>query len=386
MYFRFLKISTKLNTFIFLLTSLLLVNDVKSEVSKSENQLTNTDTLIVKKKVTLHEYILGPGDFVFIEFPGIKELSGKFEVGPDGFIYLPEFIKVNADGLTVNELVDLLKLKYKNIVKSQEVYVTISSYRPVRVFVTGEVKRPGFYTIIGSMSMDNKLKIMQEKMNNDSSSNSINIQKIDGFSTLLFPTVFDAIRVSKGITPYSDLSSVKVIRGLSKGKGGRKMQTNLNFLRLFSSGDQSQNIRIYDGDTIMVGKSQEPVSEQLTLARSSNLSPGFIQVYVSGNVNSPGLISIPQGAGLNQAIAVAGGERLLSGKIEFLRFTDDGNLEKRNFKFSSNSKINTYKNPHLMDGDIININKSLLGKSSEIVNQLASPIVTSYSLYNIFNK
>ncbi len=386
MYFRFLKLFIRYNTFILLLTSLFLVNDLKSEVTKSENQLTNTYTPSAKKKLTLDEYILGPGDILYIEFPGIKELSGKFEVGPDGFIYLPEFIKVNADGINVDELINLLKLEYKNIVKSQEVYVTIASYRPVRVFVTGEVKRPGFYTIIGSMSNDKKVEGMQGKINTDSSSNQINIQKIDGFSMLLFPTVFDAIRVSKGITPYSDLSSVKVIRGLSKGKGGGKMQTNLDFLRLFSSGDQSQNIRIYDGDTIMVDKSQEPVTDQLTLARSSNLSPGFIQVYVSGNVNSPGLVSVPQGAGLNQAIAVAGGERLLSGKIEFLRFTDDGNLEKRNFKFSSNSKINTYKNPHLMDGDIININKSLLGKSSEIVNQLASPIVTSYSLYNIFNK
>ena len=44
-------------------------------------------------------------------------------------------------------------------------------------------------------------------------------------------------------------------------------------------------------------------------------------MYVSGRVVSPGGVTLPQGSALNQAINLAGGKRLLKGKVEFIRFT-----------------------------------------------------------------
>ena len=42
-----------------------------------------------KDSSNFDEYILGPGDKIYIEFLNIKELSGIFEIGPTGHIYLP---------------------------------------------------------------------------------------------------------------------------------------------------------------------------------------------------------------------------------------------------------------------------------------------------------
>jgi len=65
---------------------------------------------------------------------------------------------------------------------------------------------------------------------------------------------------------------------------------------------------------VSVGKSDAVLREQLLKAGQTNLSPQFIQVYVSGRVVTPGGVTLPQGSALNQAINLAGGTRLLKGK------------------------------------------------------------------------
>ena len=59
-----------------------------------------------------------------------------------------------------------------------------------------------------------------------------------------FPTVIDALRDSGGLTEYSDLTSVEIIRRNNISKGGGKMKTTLNLEGLFYSTDDSQNIRM----------------------------------------------------------------------------------------------------------------------------------------------
>ena len=108
-------------------------------------------------------------------------------------------------------------------------------------------------------------------------------------------------------------------------------------------------------------------------------------IFVSGNVESKGTLSIPQGSGLTQAIAMAGGKKVLSGNVEFLRFNKKGDLDKRVFPYDSGAEINTYKNPILMSGDIINIKKSALGYSTEVLGKVSRPVFTLYSILNIFD-
>ena len=132
-------------------------------------------------------------------------------------------------------------------------------------------------------------------------------------SATVFLTVFDAIRSAR-ITPYAKLSDVEVTRKRPEGLGGGRIRTKLNFISLLTSGDDTHNIRLFDGDTVFVGKSPSVLKSQLSKAVQTNLNPQFINVYVAGRVNTPGEIKIPQGGTLNLALTLAGGPKQILGK------------------------------------------------------------------------
>jgi len=205
-------------------------------------------------------------------------------------------------------------------------------------------------------------------------------------SSTLFPTVFDAIRTAQGITPYSDLSTVQVTRKQALSSGGGRIRTKLNFVSLITEGDESQNIRLFDGDVVSVGKSDVVLREQLLKAGQTNLSPQFIQVYVSGRVVQPGGVTLPQGSALIQAINLAGGVRLLKGKVELNRYTREGEVDRRIFSYNPNAPSASYQNPILMAGDIVRVQDSVLSAGVGLVNELATPFVGVYGLYSIFNR
>ena len=75
----------------------------------------------------------------------------------------------------------------------------------------------------------------------------------------------------------------------------------------------------------------------------------------------------------------------MSGDIDFLRFNNDGSTEKRRFKYDVDASLNTKENPVLMDGDVINVRRTLLGTSTEVLKEVGSPILSGYAIYNIFN-
>ena len=105
---------------------------------------------------------------------------------------------------------------------------------------------------------------------------------------------------------------------------------------------------------------------------------------MSGRVKEPGPQRLPQGASLNQAIASAGGPKLLKGRVEFLRFTQDGATDRRIFTFKPKSKSGEYHNPILMQGDIVRVNESLISASLEVLNEITTPAVGLYSVYSLF--
>ena len=75
----------------------------------------------------------------------------------------------------------------------------------------------------------------------------------------------------------------------------------------------------------------------------------------------------------------------MSGNVEFLRFNDDGSTQNYKFRFNKNALVNTKKNPILMDGDVINVRRTILGRTTEILKEVSNPILSGYGLYNIFN-
>jgi polysaccharide export outer membrane protein len=193
------------------------------------------------------------------------------------------------------------------------------------------------------------------------------------------------LKVLKELLFFSNLSKVQVTRKRSISLGGGRIRANLDFLSLITNGNESQNIRLFDGDVVSVSKSNIAMRDQLLKAGQTNLSPEFMNVYVSGRVNSPGAVTLSQGAFLNQALAMAGGTKLLKGKIEFIRFTQDGKLERSKFRYNPGAAANTPNNPALLSGDLINVNDSLLSSTNSILTELTSPFIGVYSLYSIFN-
>ena len=103
-----------------------------------------------RRQVRYDSYVLGPGDSLQIEIIDIPELSGSYSIGPDGTLYLPRLRAVYASGLTIEELRSFLTQQFSSFVKRPRLYVRPIGYRPIRVFVGGEVKRPGYYQLSGA--------------------------------------------------------------------------------------------------------------------------------------------------------------------------------------------------------------------------------------------
>ena len=353
-----------------------------------------------RSRVVYDAYILGPGDSLQIELLDIPELSGTFSIGPDGTLYLPRLRALYVEGLTVEELRYFLTEQFKAYVKKPELYVRPIGYRPVRIYVGGEVKRPGYYTLSGSQELTS-LSTAAESSQLSAGTAGVDtrpgLNQVPGgigsnstgggISTFgaVFPTVFDAIRTAQGITPYSDLSQVQVTRKQAMSAGGGRIRAQLNFLSVITEGEESQNIRLFDGDVVSVGRSAVVLREQLLKAGQTNLSPQFLQVFVSGRVTTPGPQTLPQGSSLNQAIVSSGGLKVLHGKVEFVRFTREGEIDRRTFRYNPNAASDDYRNPILMAGDIIRVQESPLSATVTVLNELTGPAVGIYSVYSLFN-
>ena len=355
----------------FLLPVLLTANTIclKSEdFKKRDIKLSSYKENIFNSKAetskSLKSYILGAGDIISIvmPFPEINKIS---RIGPDGTIQLPLIQAVLVEGLTFSELRLLLIEKYKKYVITPEIYVSPVSYRSVRVHVGGEVTRPGFYVI-----------------QVDGSDFSLGESAVS--KDFFFPTVFDAIKTAKGITLYSDLESIEVIREVPANKGGGQIKTVLNFKKLLSDGDLSHNISIQDGDRIFVNKSKNKLLNQLIMAGLSNLNPEKNTVFVSGHVEYPGEKVIPPGTTLNQALQIAGGTKALRGRAEFVRFKKNGDFERREFSISDKAIADSKYNPVLQSGDLIFVNSSKFAKTATTLDIITSPFVGIFAAFKLF--
>jgi len=350
------------------------------------------------KRTVADTYILGPGDALVVELLDVPEYSGVFTIGPDGTLYLPRLRSLFVEGLTVEELRYFLTQQFATYVRDPQVFVSPAAYRPIRVYVGGEVQRPGYYYLSGQQAILGVEQGGASSTSNlaagpsglpasqDPSATAVGPQ-IGGVAInqgLRLPTVFDALRTAGGVTPFSKLDAVSVTRARPLSSGGGKMRTQLNFLELLTEGNESQNIRLFDGDTVVVARSPVELREQIIKAGQTNLSPDFFQVYVTGRVRDPGAKVLPQGASLDQALAAAGGQKLLRGQVEFIRFNRDGTTDKRKFFYAGSSPAGSYKNPVLMAGDVVRVNESPLSATVSVLNEITGPAVGIYSIYSLF--
>lgn len=311
-------------------------------------------------------YLLGSGDILFINFRGLDLFSKNYIISPEGYLNLPEIGNLYVKGFTLRELKNVLIEEYKNIIINPEFDINITSYRPIQVYLGGEVKEPGLY----------EFKTLQD---------SVNINDESNFNQTKVIKLFEVLQKGNGITNYSDLSKIKVTRLNSQSQGGGKIRTEINLLEMILSGDQSQNIRIFDGDYIIVPRTNKLIKEQIISINRTNLTPNQIGVYINGNIASPGLLILKQGSSLVQAIYAAGGEKYFSGRIKHIRFNDNGEAEISKFNFNPNAIADSPKNPIIADGDIVYINRNTLGKVTSAIKEIGAPIIGAYSIFEIFD-
>ena len=341
----------------------------------SQSSLDNELSIKYLNKLPSNDYIIGPGDRLKIIISRTIKLSSDAIVDGEGTINLPKLERIYVSGLTINELNSLLNEAYQEFLKFPEVETIITRYRPIKVFVNGEVENPGLKVLDGSLSIgvanksENNMDIFTQNKIESKSNN-----------TSFFPTVFDAIRASGGITQFTDLKNIQIIRKDSISNGSGKITTTLNFEDLLIFGDISQNIRIYDSDIIVLSKSNEPNKAILTKAILSDLNPKFINVFVSGRVKSPGQQILSRASVLSDAIDMAGGAKILRGKVTFIRFQADGSIDKRKIRLTKN-KRGKFVNPNLRNGDVIIVGENFFTASTEVIEGFTAPFTSFFSTY-----
>lgn len=93
------------------------------------------------------DYVIGPGDRLTIELWGGVTLTLTRVVDRDGHILLPEAGVIQVAGLPLGKAQDLIEGALKPQYRNAQVAVTVSGLRSVRVYVVGDVQRPGGYDI-----------------------------------------------------------------------------------------------------------------------------------------------------------------------------------------------------------------------------------------------
>ncbi len=383
-------------TALFFFITILFFNPLLSFSLSSENKdkigSKETDLDInYFSKIPKNDYIIGPGDNLLIvvskDYP---ELTRNTIVNGEGTINLYSLGRIYVEGLTISELKSLIDKAYKEYVRYPDIEIDILDYRPVEILINGEVNKPGLLTLKGSLSVAPK-SVTQQKPFLGSSNippafpniNQI-YQDTDRDVNFYFPKVFDAIQKSGGVTEYSDLSKIKLIRENSLSNGGGKIETVLDLKKFILYGDDSHNIRLYDKDIIVIDKLNSPDQNIVSNAVRYRMNPQYVQVVVSGRVNMPGVFKLSRKSTLNDAIDMAGGTRVIRGPIKYLSFNNDGTIDKRKIKYRKNLKRGSFSNPYLKQGDLIVVGSSFLSNSAEAIKEITAPFQGLYSTYRLY--
>jgi len=396
--FRFLYL------YIFIISTFFVPNLIQTKALRAT--VNNLETLIKHANKIPKEsfYILGPGDSLIIKVnENTAALNNIFTIDGEGAASLKRLDKIYVSGMTIKELEIVLNEKYKKFVKKPDVKLEVIKYRTIQVYVDGEVVDPGMHSLPGSFSTlnsyqtgsyieeENFPKIFEENsfnraipetIENNYNEKNISLVQTPGF---LFPTVFDALREGGGINANANLEEIIITRKNNISDGGGRIKAKINLLSAIDLSDPSQNIRIFDGDTILISKSEDKIPSKVNKILRSNINPKFINVVIGGQIeNQSNFFKIGRNSSLLEAIEISGGTKIFKGPVKFIRYNSDGTYEKRKFNLSKKASKGSYKNPYLREGDIIIVGKGSLKIASEIINEITSPfrgLVTTYGLY-----
>jgi len=148
-------------------------------------------------------FTIGPEDVLGILVWKDQEMSGDVTVRPDGMITMPLIRDVKAAGLTPNQLADRIQEAVREFVTDASVTVVVRQMNSRKVFITGEVARPGAYAIATSMTVMQLIAIAGG-LNEFAEAKSISIMRVETGKTTTFP--FDYRNVANGKKPGQNIT------------------------------------------------------------------------------------------------------------------------------------------------------------------------------------
>jgi polysaccharide export outer membrane protein len=230
------------------------------------------------------DYKVGSEDLLDVSFLGLDDLNREVRVNGQGDISLPLVGAVHVAGLTSQEIEGRLRKLYLEgeFLKNPQISVGVKEYRHERVMITGAVKHPGSYEVIGPRTL---LEMLGKAGGLD--------EKAGEMVHVIRAQSAPEIRKTWKGGPLNSFTP-----------GSETIVIDLR--RLLAGGDLKLNLPIKNGDCIYV--------------------PFAKNAYVLGAVMKPTNVPVKDNITAIQAVAIAGGQHTLlaSDRVTVTRLNDQG--------------------------------------------------------------
>lgn len=321
-------------------------------------------------------YRLGPGDRLYMSVFKVEGYQAEVEVLSDGTINLPRIGSVPVWGLSLEEARQRISRLYDAVLRRPIVYLDLREPRPVRVTVSGEVQRPGLY----SLSSRGGTAQLSSAGAGGAAATTV--------SAPGWPTLVEAIQRAGGISALGDLRDIEILRP-SNVPGQPEQRLRFDFLTPLRDGGLARNPLIYDGDTIRVARAEAQSNEDLLAASASAFAPDSIQVQVVGEVTRPGLQQIRANSPLATAIHAAGGitRRGSATTVELIRLEAGGQPRVQKLRFDPTATLSSVNNPPLHQGDVVVIRPHGWARFNDGLRDTlepVGPVINAASILRLF--
>ena len=120
-----------------------------STMASPDYQNVEIDTSSARKSASL-----GSGDVFEVRVHGHKDLTGVHRIAPDGSIDFPHVGRIPVDGLQPTAIADVLRTKLMDgYLRNPSVTVFVKEYNSKKIFVLGQVKKPGMFNFEDNMNI-----------------------------------------------------------------------------------------------------------------------------------------------------------------------------------------------------------------------------------------
>lgn len=158
------------------------------------------------------DYVIGNDDVLSIVFWKDKDMSADVQVRPDGKIALPLINEVVAAGLRPEQLREKLLEESKKFIGDASVTVVVRQINSRKVFIVGEVNKPGPYSLTTATS------------------------------------VLQLIAIAGGLREFANEKRIRIMRV----ENGKQVSLPFNYKDVTEGKNLKQNIELKPGDTVIV--------------------------------------------------------------------------------------------------------------------------------------